>query len=566
MIHLFIYLIEASICLLLLYLCYVLLINNDTFYRIKRVYLIFSVLISIAIPQLPSIKESKEVKQIFTIFNQNENAYSNYKDAFENVVFGNIPEKPVNVDSSYDKYPFLLLLLIMYLLGIVMLVFRLIININQLLRLVRSNNIEPYGKYIIVHHNDDYPTFSFLRYIFLNSTNLDSNDMSIVLKHEEAHIRSWHTADMIFIELCKIVFWFNPVIWIFKRSLIKVHECEVDDYLIESRKEDVLNYQSLLLRQYLSNINIELAHPFNYSLVKFRIKMMTKNKSRAIAKFKIILALPVVIISLLAFSNANISLSKQEFTELVNSEKLWEPEPNGMAFIPAGSFVLKRSDGNTTKEFTVTIDAFWMNQAEVSVKQYFDYLKSVKKDSSELFYQTALPDVGKAPFKDYFSDKKYSDFPVVGVSFNQAKNFCKWLTTVENQKLKSKGKPPVQNFRIPSEVEWVYASFGSKDPVVPSIPKSTELSKVSANKPNDWGLYNMFSNVSEWTNTSFDPGKYMTAVQNYPTSDFEKIIVRGNNFKESLINDKLILNGADSYDFIGFRYVRSYLGSKYGKN
>jgi formylglycine-generating enzyme required for sulfatase activity len=566
MTHLFIYLVEASICLLLLYLCYVLLINNDTFYRVKRFYLIFSVVTSIAIPQLPSIRESKEVKQIITTFSQNDNAYSNYKDAFEKVVFSNIPEKSVKLDSSSNIYPFILILITVYLLGMVLLIFRLIININQLLRLVRSNNIEPYGKFAIVHHNDDYPTFSFMKYIFLNSTNLDNNDMSIVLKHEEAHIRNWHSVDMMFIELCKIVFWFNPIIWIFKRSLIKVHECEVDDYLIESRKEDVLNYQSLLLRQYLSNINIELAHPFNYSLVKFRIKMMTKTKSRAIAKYKIILALPVIILSLLAFSNANISLSKQEFTELLNSDKLWEPEPKGMAYIPAGSFVLKRTDGSTTKDFTVTIDPFWMNQTEVTVKQYFDYLKSVKIDSSEQAYQTALPNIDKAPFKDYFSNKKYADFPIVGVSFKQASSYCMWLTSVENQKLKSKGKPPVLDFRIPSEVEWVYASFGNKDPVVPSIPKSVELSKVSANKPNDWGLYNMFSNVSEWTNTSFDPGKYLMAVQNYPTSDFDKIIVHGNNFKESLINDKLILNGADSYDYVGFRYVRSYLGPKYGKN
>jgi formylglycine-generating enzyme required for sulfatase activity len=293
---------------------------------------------------------------------------------------------------------------------------------------------------------------------------------------------------------------------------------------------------------------------------------MTKTKSRAIAKYKTILALPVILLSLLAFSNANISLSKQEFTDFVNSEKLWEPEPNGMAYIPAGSFVLKRTDGSISKEFEVTIDPFWMNQAEVSVKQYFDYLNSVKKDSSAQFYETVLPDISKGPFKDYFSNKKFSDFPVVGVSLKQAINYCKWLTATENKKLKSKGKPPVLDFRIPSEVEWVYASFGGIKPGDYSIPKTPELLKISANKPNDWGLYNMFSNVSEWTSTTFDPEKYMIVLQNLPVSDFNRIIVRGNNFKKSLINDKLILDGDDSYDYVGFRYVRTYLGAKYGKN
>jgi formylglycine-generating enzyme required for sulfatase activity len=371
---------------------------------------------------------------------------------------------------------------------------------------------------------------------------------------------------MIFIELCKIIFWFNPVIWLFKKSLVKVHECEADDYLIGSRQEDILDYQSLLLKQYLSNINIELAHPFNYSLVKFRIEMMTKTKSKAIAKYKIIFAMPVIILSLLAFSNANISLSKQEFTESLNSSKLWEPEPNGMAYIPAGSFVLKRTDGSTTKDFTVTIDPFWMNQTEVSVKEYLGYTESVKKDSSKLSYELALPNIDKAPFNDYYSDKKYSDFPVVGISFLQTQNFCRWKTRFENQKLKAKGKPPVLDYRIPTEVEWVYASTGGKNPSEVPIPKTTGLSKISVNKPNDWGLYNMSGNVSEWTNTSFDPEKYMSVLQNPPTSQVDKIIARGNNYKNSAVNDRLILNAADSYDYVGFRYVRTYLGQKYGKN
>lgn len=564
MTHLLIYLIETSICLLLLYLCYVLLINNDTFYRFKRYYLIFSVLISVTIPQLPSIKDTREFKQIVSVYTQKEKDYSNYKDKIEEIVFANVPVQPVDSKSNMNAFQFIFLAI--YLLGVFLLIFRLINNINQLLKLIKSNNIEPYGNYTIVHHHGDYPTFSFFRYIFLNSTNLNNREMSTVLRHEEAHIRLWHSIDMIFIELYKILFWFNPVIWSFKRSLVKVHECEVDDYLIRSRIENITDYQSLLLKQYLSNINIELAHPFNYSLVKFRIKMMTKTKSKRIAKYKVFFAMPVIILSLLAFSNANISLSKQEFTEFLNSMKLWEPEPNGMAYIPAGSFVLKRTDGSTTKDFKVTIDPFWMNQTEVTVKQYFDYLKSVKIDSAAQFYEAALPDVSKAPFEDYFSNKKYSDFPVVGISLLQAINFCKWMTSIENQKLKNKGKPPVQNYRIPSEVEWVYASFGGKDPEETSIPITTELSKVSRDKPNDWGLYNMSSNVSEWTFTAFDPETYLIQLSDNSGSGTDRIVVRGNNYKNPVVDDKIILDGTNSYDYVGFRYVRSYLGAKYGKN
>ena len=76
----------------------------------------------------------------------------------------------------------------------------------------------------------------------------------------------------------------------------------------------------------------------------------------------------------------------------------------------------------------------------------------------------------------------------------------------------------------------------------------------------------MLGNVSEWTYTSFDPAKYMNTLQNAPISLDDKIVVRGNNYKNSVADEKIILNGTASYDYVGFRYVRSYLGENYGKN
>jgi formylglycine-generating enzyme required for sulfatase activity len=564
MIHLLVFLTEASLCLILMYACYILFISNDTFYELKRYYLLFSIVVSITIPQLPSTHFSKEFETKISSVSSGFTGNSNYKDTFGNIIFGNAPVQPESISKSFDLNIPLTLILIIYLLGVIFLLYRLMNNIVQVLRLAGKNGKEPYGKYTIVHHEDDYPTFSFFRYIFLNGSNLQSGDLKILLQHEETHIIKWHSADIIFVELYRIIFWFNPIIRNFKESLIKVHECQADGYLIDKKKHDIANYQTLLLKQYLSKINIELAHPFNYSLIKYRIKMMTKTKSGQLSKLKVLFALPVVIFCLLAFSNANTRLAKQEFAAIIESDKLWEPEPNGMCYIPAGSFNLKRTDGSTIKEFQVTIDPFWMNQTEVSVKQYMAYLESVRKDSIPQFYEAALPDKDKMPYADYLSNKKYSDFPVVGVNLKQARNFCKWMTSTENLKLKRKGKPPVLDFRIPSEVEWVYASFGSKNPVEIPVPEHKGLSKVSVNKPNDWGLYNMNSNVSEWTNTSFDPEKYLIVLKNTSDPEPGDVIARGENYKVGLVNDKLILNSSSAFDYVGFRYVRTYLGKNYG--
>ena len=218
MIHLFIYLIESSICLILMYLCYILLINNDTFYGLKRYYLLISLVISIVIPQLPSIQFSKEFEQKIASFTPDNNDYSNYKDTIEKVVFGNTAVQPNDISSKYDLNSFFIILFAVYVTGIIFMLFRLTNNIFQVLVLVGRNNKEPFGKYTIVHHNDDYPTFSFLRYIFLNSSNLNSDDMKVILQHEETHINQGHSIDIIFIELCRIIFWFNPLILVVKKT------------------------------------------------------------------------------------------------------------------------------------------------------------------------------------------------------------------------------------------------------------------------------------------------------------------------------------------------------------
>jgi hypothetical protein len=177
----------------------------------------------------------------------------------------------------------------------------------QLLILAKKNEVNPFGGYSIISLHDDYPTFSFFRYIFLNERNLNPGEKEDVLLHEITHIKQLHSADIIFIELCKIFFWFLPVIWQYKLSLSKVHEYLADEYLVGIKSDNILDYQSLLLKQYLSNIKIELAHPFNYSLIKFRINMMTKTKSKWWAKYKLALALPIIILGLLAFTNDNLN-------------------------------------------------------------------------------------------------------------------------------------------------------------------------------------------------------------------------------------------------------------------
>jgi sulfatase modifying factor 1 len=367
----------------------------------------------------------------------------------------------------------------------------------------------------------------------------------------------------------------------------------VDQYIVNNKPEKINDYQSLLLKQYLSKINIQLAHSFNYSLIKYRIKMMTKNKSKWWAKYKLFFAIPIIIIGLVAFSNADMELANK----LGNNGDEFELQPEGMVFIPQGSFVMKRSDGHITKEFDVSVDPFWMKETEVSVKEYYEYLESVKKDTTLDVYNTAIPDFSKAPYENYFTSKKYQDYPIVGITLPQAKKFCNWKTNTENKKLLSQGKQPIHNYRIPLEAEWIYASFGGMNPDEIVKPEISSLTKTGSKKPNDWGLYNMFDNVSEWTANILNPSLRLTMSSQYgkglpvvqrrdisdSTSEWQTIdikpgqfinyldslnlqkgqtIVKGNSYRNLAVDENQILESSIAYDYVGFRYVRSYLGKQ----
>ncbi len=556
-----IYLAEASICLALFYTVYILL-KGDTFFSLRRVYLLLTLILSLLIPQisLPFFKE--ELKQIQPIEKTSEIKDFPYHDTFEKIVVGQFPDTIMQNDVK-KRIPIKALPGILYLIGFLFFLNRFIRNIKEIYRLYRFNPKERFQSYDVTLLRGDYPSFSFFNHIFLNSDKLCDEDRDYIMLHELVHVRLSHSIDIILMEICKVIFWFNPVIWQYKKALVAVHECQADSFFTREMPDKINDYQSLLLKQYLSKISIELAHPFNYSFIKYRIKMMTKIKSNRIAKYKLAFAIPIVFLGLLAFSNVDTDQGKTDSKSSTN----YEPGPMGMVFIPQGNFTLIRTDGTATNKFNVSLDAFWMKETEVTNEEYADYLESLKKDSASAVYKSALPDLSIAPMEGYFEKMEYKKYPVVGVSYKQAGDFCKWKTRKENLQRNFAGKSFIADYRLPDEVEWVYASLSGQSPdeiKKPLVPGLMEIKKGKEIKKdlNDFGLIYMFSNVSEWTNTAFEPEKYMNELQNTPLYPSQNIVVRGENYKQALVNDKLILKGDKSFAYVGFRYVRTYMGNE----
>ena len=194
---------------------------------------------------------------------------------------------------------------------------------------------------------------------------------------------------------------------------------------------------------------------------------------------------------------------------------------------------------------------------------------------------------------DYFWHQAYGDYPVVGVSWKQAKAFCQWRTLYKNIYKKEKGQQFVNSFRLPSEAEWEYAARGGLagatfpwggpyakndrgcfmanfKPLRGNYAADQALYTVEADsyEPNDYNLYNMAGNVAEWTMSSYHSSSYEFSSSinpNVDNEDYNRKVVRGGSWKD--VAYYLQVSSRDyevdtiQRSYIGFRTVQDYMGT-----
>ena len=198
--------------------------------------------------------------------------------------------------------------------------------------------------------------------------------------------------------------------------------------------------------------------------------------------------------------------------------------------------------------------------------------------------------------QDYFWHQAYNEYPVVGVSWNQAKAFCDFRTEKRNNYLatKKKGSGREPSFRLPTEAEWEYAARGGLEyakypwggpytttdrgcflanfkPERGNYAADGALYTVEAKSynANDYGLYNMSGNVAEWTNTAYNPSSYYlgsTINPNVVDNANQRKVIRGGSWKDVAyfleVGTRDYEYGDSARSYIGFRTVQDYMGTK----
>jgi TonB family protein len=250
-----IYIGKVSLYWTLLYACYWFMLRKNTFFQWNRAYLIGSLLAAFAFPFVIYPESAPELPAIYEVS----------AAAF---TISQTQEKPSGPDWN-------MILWGIYGIGAVVMAVSMVKQILQLRKYLRSGEvIELEDCTVVITNSNHVGSFSFFRWIVINQNDYEQH-FDAIMRHEMAHASQRHSIDILLVEILKIVFWFNPILLLYKRSLQEIHE-----YLADAQAPNREHYARFLLAYALNAPVASLTnHFFKPSQIKNRIRMIYKNRT-----------------------------------------------------------------------------------------------------------------------------------------------------------------------------------------------------------------------------------------------------------------------------------------------
>ena len=271
------YLVEINIITIFLYGFYRLLFTNDTFFSWRRFMLLNTYLIALFVP-------FADFSNWIRIHEATQNMASTYAET--------VLSEATSLPSKATVLSWNTILLWIYMGGVCMFLLRFVIQLIGIYRLAKKTEVSTIKgiKVHIIEKNES--PFSFFRWIFVNPEVRYESQLQEILIHEQCHVEQKHSIDVVLAELFTIVCWFNPFAWLLKREIRLNLEYLADLYVVQVGCDQKSYQYHLLGMTYHKNVSTILNN-FNDLLLKKRIKMMNRRRSRLIVKAKYTLLIPV---------------------------------------------------------------------------------------------------------------------------------------------------------------------------------------------------------------------------------------------------------------------------------
>lgn len=284
------YLLKVITCSGVLFAYYLLALKNRKLHSFNRFYLLAATLFSVALPLLH-----------FSLYRVG-NMSSPTSIALLQVFNADSAEKVLNTSASLHLNAWLIAPLV-YLLGSFTLFVFLLRRVVFVYRLKHKHKAVAMAGFDLVKVNSSSAPFSFFNTLYWKEgTALDSTIGQIILQHELVHIRQKHTLDKLFMQLCLIVFWANPIFWFMQSELSQIHEFIADEGAIQDGDTDA--FARMLLHAHYGNVFPDIVHSFFSSPVKRRLTMLSNTNHTKFTHLRRFIALPLMAGAAFLFSFA----------------------------------------------------------------------------------------------------------------------------------------------------------------------------------------------------------------------------------------------------------------------
>ncbi len=254
---------------------YDLFLKKETFFNLNRLYLLIAPILGFILPFVSLGFIQQRIPQEYII------------QLPAVVIGGGVPEM-VSSGNNWWIPNFTAL----WIFGMVLSALLLCVKFYKIIKLKFTANPQKFPKFKLVTLPNTDIAFSFFNTIFLGENISEENKASIIA-HEKIHIEQKHSLDLLFFEMLRIVFWFNPMIYLFQNRIATLHEY-IADAKVTIQTDKKQYYQSLLSEVFQTEKISFINTFFNQSLIKKRIIMLQKSKSTKTAQFKYLLLLPII--------------------------------------------------------------------------------------------------------------------------------------------------------------------------------------------------------------------------------------------------------------------------------
>jgi hypothetical protein len=296
----FIYIAKSTGLIAMFYFAYYFLLRKETFFNSSRWFLLAGLLTSVILPfivytQIVWIDPAPLAPVADTAFHyNNNNAYL-----------------PQTFESQSFQINWNMVSLAVYIIGFAAFMLKFVVDFYSLNSVLKGKTIEQQADFKFIDINENIAPFSYFDYIVYNSSMYTKAELESILEHEKVHSDQYHTVDVLISRVFCILFWFNPVIWLYKKAILQNLEFIADS---EASKKiaDKKVYQYTLLKITTHENCVAITNHFYQSLIKKRIVMLNKNQSKKRNYWKYTAIIPALGAFILLFQMETIAQEKKQ--------------------------------------------------------------------------------------------------------------------------------------------------------------------------------------------------------------------------------------------------------------